>query len=172
MKHSHYKKSVEGLTFVDVYRVLDLFAVTDPCIQHAVKKLLVAGGRGSKNIDRDIQEAIDTLERWQEMRVERAVDQTGVGGALTLDAKVFLGVGVSPVPCWPAGEQWRWMAQDSGGDWYAYTLEPQRGDARWTFISHHPDNAALRIHGDYSINPNWRDTLIPRPTAVDPLVNY
>lgn len=70
-KHSHYFKSVVGLEAVDVYRVLELFNVTDPCLQHAVKKLLVAGGRGAgKDIFRDIQEAIDTLERWKEMRSE------------------------------------------------------------------------------------------------------
>lgn len=70
MKHSHYKKPVAGLQFVDVYRVLSLFGVTDPCLQHAVKKLLVAGGRGAKDISQDVQEAIDTLQRWQEMRIE------------------------------------------------------------------------------------------------------
>lgn len=73
MKHSHYKKPVAGLQFVDVYRVLALFGVTDPCLQHAVKKLLVAGGRGAKDISQDVQEAIDTLQRWQEMRREDAV---------------------------------------------------------------------------------------------------
>lgn len=72
MKHSHYKKPVAGLQFVDVYRVLALFGVTDPCLQHAVKKLLVAGGRGAKDIGQDVQEAIDTLQRWQEMRREDA----------------------------------------------------------------------------------------------------
>lgn len=72
MKHPHYKKPVAGLQFVDVYRVLGLFGVTDPCIQHAVKKLLVAGGRGAKDISQDVQEAIDTLQRWQEMRKEDA----------------------------------------------------------------------------------------------------
>lgn len=70
-KHSHYHKSVEGFDYIDVYRVLQLFNVTDPCIQHAVKKLLVAGGRGAgKDISRDIKEAIDSLHRWQEMRSE------------------------------------------------------------------------------------------------------
>lgn len=73
-KHAHYFKGVHHLAHVDVYRVLALFAVTDPCIQHAVKKLLVAGGRGHKDQGKDIQEAIDTLQRWQEMRVE---DQRG-----------------------------------------------------------------------------------------------
>lgn len=72
MKHPHYKKPVAGLQFVDVYRVLALFGVTDPCLQHAVKKLLVAGGRGAKDIGQDVQEAVDTLQRWQEMRAEDA----------------------------------------------------------------------------------------------------
>lgn len=72
-KHSHYYKDVEKLQFIDVYRVLQLFAVGDPCIQHAVKKLLVAGGRGAgKDISRDVQEAIDTMKRWQEMRSEES----------------------------------------------------------------------------------------------------
>ena len=70
LEHSHYHKDVQGLTHVDVYRVLLLFNVTDPCLQHAIKKLLVAGGRGHKDIGRDIQDAIDTLERWQAMRME------------------------------------------------------------------------------------------------------
>ena len=70
-KHSHYFKDVSALATVDVYRILKLFNVTDPCLQHATKKLLVAGGRGAgKDIDRDVQETIDTLTRWQEMRRE------------------------------------------------------------------------------------------------------
>ena len=69
-KHSHYFKDVSNIEFIDVYRVLDLFAVEHPCIQHAVKKLLCAGQRGSKSRDKDIQEAIDSLQRFQEMRIE------------------------------------------------------------------------------------------------------
>jgi len=70
MKHGHYKKDVRHLGAVDVYRVLTLFEVTDPCLQHAIKKLLCAGQRGSKSQDQDIQEAIDTLHRFQEMQAE------------------------------------------------------------------------------------------------------
>lgn len=69
--HNHYFKDVAHLQVVDVYRVLQLFNVADPCIQHAVKKLLVAGGRGAgKDIRQDVQEAIDTMERWKEMQTE------------------------------------------------------------------------------------------------------
>jgi hypothetical protein len=66
------------MTHIDVYRVLQLFNVTDPCIAHAVKKLLVAGARGDKAIvstlERDVKEAIDSLQRWQEMRREDTID--------------------------------------------------------------------------------------------------
>ena len=70
-KHPHYHKDVRHFETIDVDRVLHLFNVTDPCIQHAVKKLLVAGGRGAgKDIAKDVQEAIDSLQRFQEMRAE------------------------------------------------------------------------------------------------------
>jgi len=61
---------------VDIYRVLLLFGVTDPCLQHAIKKLMVAGGRGAKDISRDVEEAIVTLRRWQAMRQEESGAET------------------------------------------------------------------------------------------------
>jgi hypothetical protein len=69
-KHSHYFKDVSKLNYIDVYRVIDLFKIQHPCLQHAVKKLLVSGGRGHKDEDRDIQDVIDSCVRWQEMRKE------------------------------------------------------------------------------------------------------
>ena len=70
MKHGHYFKKVTHLDAVDVYRVLELFEVTNPCLQHAIKKLLCAGNRGAKDKERDVEEAIDTLGRYLDMRVE------------------------------------------------------------------------------------------------------
>lgn len=71
IEHNHYYKNVSHLELIDVYRVLELFEVTDPCIQHSVKKLLVAGGRGAgKSKTKDIKEAIESLERWQIMEKE------------------------------------------------------------------------------------------------------
>lgn len=67
--HEHYFKACP-FDLIDVYRVLDLFQVTDPALQHAAKKILVAGGRGHKAIAKDVQDAIDTLERWKEMQAE------------------------------------------------------------------------------------------------------
>lgn len=69
-KHSHYFKSVVGLNYIDIYRVLDLYGVTDNALGHAAKKILLAGARGSKDQYKDIQEAIDTLTRWQDMCIE------------------------------------------------------------------------------------------------------
>lgn len=68
--HSHYFKDVSNLNFIDVYRVLLLFAVTDPCLQHAVKKLLCAGNRGVKDELKDVQEAIASLTRYLEIKTE------------------------------------------------------------------------------------------------------
>lgn len=69
MKHSHYIKPCPYKT-IDIYRILTMYEVTDPCLGHAIKKLLVAGKRGSKDEYSDIQEAIDTLNRWQEIKIE------------------------------------------------------------------------------------------------------
>ena len=70
-KHSHYHKDVSHLKTIDVYRVMELWDVTSPSLQHAIKKLLVPGGRGAgKDMAKDIQETIDSLIRWQEMQVE------------------------------------------------------------------------------------------------------
>lgn len=75
-KHPHYHKNVAHLSHIDVYRVLERFGVTDPSLQHAIKKLLVAGGRGAKDLDKDVQEAIDSLLRFQEMRLEDYQEET------------------------------------------------------------------------------------------------
>lgn len=68
--YPHYHKDVSHLLSIDVYRVLVLFAVTDPAIAHAIKKLLVPGGRGAKGLREDIKEARDTLDRKLQMMDE------------------------------------------------------------------------------------------------------
>lgn len=67
-KHGHYFRSVEHLSEIDIYRLLDLFNVTDQALGHAIKKLVAPGGRGAgKDFRKDIEEAIDTLHRRLEM---------------------------------------------------------------------------------------------------------
>lgn len=71
--HSHYFKDVAHLREIDVYRVIELFNVTNPCIQHAIKKLLVPGGRGAgKEYERDLREAADSINRALQMIAEDA----------------------------------------------------------------------------------------------------
>lgn len=71
--YDKYFKSVRHLDVIDVYRVLDLFGVTDHALGHAAKKILLCGVRtGGKNEMQEIIEARDTLNRWIEMQAENA----------------------------------------------------------------------------------------------------
>lgn len=62
-QHNHYFKDVSGLNEIDVYMVLKLFNVTDPCLQHIAKKALCAGQRGHKDFKKDLQDILDTAKR-------------------------------------------------------------------------------------------------------------
>ena len=68
-KHSHYKKDVSNLKMIDPYRIADLYDL-HPCADHIMKKSLCAGNRGHKDKLRDIQDIIDTAERWKQMLEE------------------------------------------------------------------------------------------------------
>lgn len=79
-KHAHYYRNVSHLSEIDVYRVLDLFGVTDQALGHAIKKLLSPGGRGDgKDFRRDVQEAIDMLTRRLEMLDEDSFAEFDAG---------------------------------------------------------------------------------------------
>lgn len=69
-KYPHYHKDVSKFNSVDVYRVIDLFGVTEHTIGHAIKKLLCAGVRGAKDREKDVREAVDTLNRHLQMKAE------------------------------------------------------------------------------------------------------
>lgn len=100
-KHSHYHKDVKHLDSIDVYRVIDLFAVTDGAAQHALKKLLCAGQRGNKTFEQDIREAHDTLARRLQMFEEDAPGVEVIGfGAPPVNAVS------DPVPEQPAYTQY------------------------------------------------------------------
>ena len=72
-RYPQYYRDVSHLEVIDVYRVIDLFNVTDPTAQHALKKLLLSGERtGGKSIEVDLKEARDTLSRGLAMRAEDA----------------------------------------------------------------------------------------------------
>lgn len=71
----YYRHSFRGAK-LDIYRILLVYGITHPAQQHAIKKLLRAG-KGVKSLERDIQEVIDSLERWREMIQEDDAAQTG-----------------------------------------------------------------------------------------------
>ena len=48
---------------VDVYDVLMAWGVSNPAIQHAIKKLLQPGLRGHKSKAQDLKEAMQSLQR-------------------------------------------------------------------------------------------------------------
>lgn len=56
---------------VDVYAVLEAFAVTCPARQHAIKKLLCAGLRGKGDSVQDLKEAADAVARAVQMEEAR-----------------------------------------------------------------------------------------------------
>lgn len=66
-----YARTFKGVE-IDVYRVLRLYGITSPAVQHAVKKLLRFGAGEHKTRAEDIAEAIQSLQRWQEMEAEDA----------------------------------------------------------------------------------------------------
>jgi hypothetical protein len=67
--YNHYVRHFKGVK-LDPYRIFSLYEITDPCVQHAMKKLFALGKRGSKNLEKDLQEVIDTLVRMKEMLSE------------------------------------------------------------------------------------------------------
>lgn len=75
MKHNHYKRDVSGIKTLDVYRLLEVFEVTCPVAQHVIKKALVAGQRGHKDVLRDWQDILDSAERKIEMLREDAINE-------------------------------------------------------------------------------------------------
>jgi hypothetical protein len=87
-RYPQYYKPVGDLKEVDVYAVCQLFPVDDPsgCINHARKKLLIPGVRtGGKSMRKDVQEAIDSLNRWMQLNPEPAEKMKAID--LTLQPK-------------------------------------------------------------------------------------
>ena len=67
-----YNRPIIGLdgakTIVDVYRVLVAFGITDPELQHSLKKLLNLGIRGKGDYTQDLDEAILSLQKMKERK--------------------------------------------------------------------------------------------------------
>lgn len=70
---SPYNITYRGIK-LDPYRIFELYGITHPAAQHSIKKLLRAG-KSHKSLKQDIQESIDTLERWKQMISEDDEDK-------------------------------------------------------------------------------------------------
>lgn len=69
-----YVKDISHYNKLDIYRILALYEVRNPCIQHAIKKLLCAGLRnGKKPLQQDYEEAVESIHRALEMIAEDSV---------------------------------------------------------------------------------------------------
>lgn len=55
---------------VDVYDVLKAFDVTDPALQHLIKKALCCGLRGHKDRAQDLQDILDSAQRAKELHTD------------------------------------------------------------------------------------------------------
>lgn len=64
-----YPYTYKGIR-LDPYRIADVYGITNHAQFSALKKVLCAGGRGAKNREQDIREAIVALERMLEMAEE------------------------------------------------------------------------------------------------------
>lgn len=62
-----YQREIKKGVFVDVYDVLLAFGVTNPAMQHAIKKMLAPGQRGVKDAIQDMNEAMQSIERAKEL---------------------------------------------------------------------------------------------------------
>lgn len=65
-----YLHEIKPGVFVDVYDVLMAWNVTNPALQHLIKKSLQAGDRGHKSREQDLQDIIDSAIRAKELEIK------------------------------------------------------------------------------------------------------
>lgn len=66
-KHSKYHREIKPGVFVDVYDVLQAWAVSNPALQHLIKKALQPGERGHKDLETDMNDIIASAKRAKEL---------------------------------------------------------------------------------------------------------
>lgn len=64
-----YNRPCKGVT-IDVYDVLHAFEVTNPALQHLIKKALCAGLRGHKDREQDLNEILESAKRAIELEIK------------------------------------------------------------------------------------------------------
>lgn len=70
VKYNKYLHEIKPGIFVDVYDVLMAWNVTNPALQHLIKKALQAGERGHKSREQDLQDIIDSAIRAKELEIK------------------------------------------------------------------------------------------------------
>lgn len=65
-----YLHEIKSGVFVDVYDVLMAWNVTNPALQHLIKKALQPGERGHKSREQDLQDIIDSAIRAKELEIK------------------------------------------------------------------------------------------------------
>lgn len=63
---SKYHVECKGVQ-IDVYDVLSAFKVTDPALQHLIKKALKCGDRGHKDLETDLNDILKSAKRALEL---------------------------------------------------------------------------------------------------------
>ena len=63
---SKYHRKING-KWCDVYDILQTWNVTNPALQHLIKKALQAGNRGHKDLETDMQDIIDSAIRAKQL---------------------------------------------------------------------------------------------------------
>ena len=70
VKYNKYLHEIKPGVFIDVYDVLMAWSVTNPALQHLIKKALQAGERGHKSREQDLQDIIDSAIRAKELEIK------------------------------------------------------------------------------------------------------
>ena len=65
-----YNKPNKKKSHLDVYDIIDMWQVTNPALQHLLKKALDTGNRGHKDILEDCQDIIDSAKRALQLEQE------------------------------------------------------------------------------------------------------
>lgn len=60
---SKYHREIKPGVWVDVYDVLAAWSVTNPALQHLIKKALQPGERGHKDVEQDLQDILHSAKR-------------------------------------------------------------------------------------------------------------
>lgn len=71
MKNPKYNKEIKPGVIIDVYDVLQAWEVTNPALQHLIKKALQLGKRGHKDAIQDAKDIVASAIRAQELVEEK-----------------------------------------------------------------------------------------------------